>query len=174
MNPSHPRLEMIKMFYAFNSWATGQLIESLAQLKEEEWTAPGCSGNGSIRKTLAHLLGTQWGWFSWFDKSMSVEKSVALRVNPDDITVLEKLAEKWQQIDQQTDACLHKLSEADVNESWSATLPSGFSMTLPLWQLLLHVANHGTHTRAQIIAAIRRFGYDPGSYEFFRFALSLK
>jgi len=172
MNPSFSRLEMIKMFYAFNSWATGQLIQVLAQLNEEQWIAPGCSGNGSIRETLAHLLSAQWGWFSWFDKSLSVEKSVALRINPDGIATPEKVTEKWQQIDQQTDACLQKFSEADVNESWSATLPSGFSMTLPLWQLLLHVANHGTHTRAQIIAAIRRFGYDPGSYEFFRFALS--
>ncbi|UCF65204.1 MAG: DinB family protein [bacterium] len=174
MNPSFSRLEMIKMFYAFNSWATGQLIKSLAQLSEEEWTDPGCSGNGSTRETLAHLLGTQWGWFSWFDNSLSVEKSIALRVHPEEISTLEKLADKWQQIDRQTHSCLEKLSENGINENWSATLPNGFSMTLPLWQLLLHVANHGTHTRAQIIAAIRRFGYDPGSYEFFRFALSQK
>ena len=174
MVQSHPRLEMIKLFYAYNSWATTQLINSLDQLGEEEWDTPECSGNGSIRQTLAHLLSTQWGWFSWFDKSLSVEKSISLRVSPDDIIAPERLTEKWQKIDRQTSACLEKLSEAEVNENWSAKLPSGFSMTLPLWQLLMHVANHGTHTRAQIIAAIRRFGYDPGSYEFFRFALSLK
>ena len=169
--PSH-RLEMIKLFYDYNSWATGQLIKSLKQLDESEIAAPGCSGNGSIRETVAHLLSAQRGWFSWFDNSKTVQESINLRISAADIKGQEKLSEKWHEIEQQTNKCLYKLTEAEVNENWSASLPSGFEMTLPLWQLLLHVANHGTHTRAQIIAAIRRFGYDPGSYEFFRYALT--
>jgi hypothetical protein len=40
-------LEMIKMFYAYNSWATAQLINSLDQLSPEQLTAPGCSGHGT-------------------------------------------------------------------------------------------------------------------------------
>jgi len=172
MEELEPRLAMIKMFYAYNSWATSQLIKSMEQLREEEVSEPGCSGNGSIRETMAHLLSTQWGWFSWFDKSRSAQESIALRLTVKDITGEEKLSQKWEEIGQQTNACVEKLTETDVNEIWSASLPNGFTMSLPLWQLLLHVANHGTHTRAQIIAAIRRFGYDPGSYEFFRYALS--
>jgi uncharacterized damage-inducible protein DinB len=82
------------------------------------------------------------------------------------------LQQRWRDIENQTIACLEKLMEDDLDEAWSATTPEGFSMTLPLWKLLMHVANHGTHTRAQIIAAVRRLGHDPGSYEFFRFALS--
>jgi len=160
------------MYYAYNSWATTQLIRSLQQLTEEEMTASGCSGHGSIRETLAHLLGTQWGWFSWFDKSMTAQESMSLRLTTGDIDHKEKLIRKWEEIDRQTTTCLQNLSDAGVNENWSASTPGGFTMTLPLWQLLLHVANHGTHTRAQLVAAIRRFGHDPGIYEFFRFALS--
>ncbi len=171
MEKLYTRLEMIKMFYAYNSSATGQLINSIKQLREEEITAPGCSGNGSIRETMAHLLSAQWGWFSWFDKSKSAQESITLRLTTKDIAGEGILSQKWNEIDRQTSACLEKLTEADVNESWSTSLPNGFTMSLPLWQLLMHVANHGTHTRAQVIAAIRRFGYDPGSYEFFRFAL---
>jgi uncharacterized damage-inducible protein DinB len=163
---------MLKMIYAYNSWATGHLISSTEPLTDEEMKAPGCSGNGSIWETMAHLLGTQWGWFSWFDKSKSAQESIALRIPADEIAGAGKLSRKWEEIDRQTNACLSQLSEAEVNENWSASFPNGFSMTLPLWQLLLHVANHGTHTRGQIIATIRRFGYDPGSYEFFRYALS--
>jgi uncharacterized damage-inducible protein DinB len=172
MEQSHSQLQIIKMMYAYNSWATNHLLESLEQLSEEEITASGCSGNGSIRETMAHLISAQRGWFSWFDKSKSVQESMALRLTAEDIDTKEKLMQKWQEINRQTGACLKKLSESDVNENWSTSLPNGFTMSLSLWQLLLHVANHGTHTRAQIIAAIRRFGYDPGSYEFFRFALS--
>jgi len=169
---SDNQLQMIKVFYAYNSWATSQLIKALEKLNEEEITTPGCSGNGSMRETTAHLLTTQWGWFSWFDKSKGAQESMTLRLSPEEINRPEKLLKKWREIDQQTNDCIERLSEKDLNEDWSASTPGGFSMTLPLWKLLLHVANHGTHTRGQIIAAIRRLGYDPGSYEFFRFALS--
>jgi uncharacterized damage-inducible protein DinB len=165
-------LKMIRMFYAYNSWATSQLINSLDQLSAEELTAPGCSGHGSIRHTLAHFLGTQLGWFSWFDKSLTAQESITLRVSPDEIDTPEKLKQKWQSIDEQTHNCLDQLTEVGVNDIWFASFPNGFSMALALWQLLLHVANHGTHTRAQIVAAVRRFGFEPGIYEFFRFALS--
>jgi len=165
-------LKMIKMFYAYNSWATSQLINSLDQLSAEQLTAPGCSGHGSIHETLAHCLGTQWGWFSWFDKSLTAQESITLRISAQEIDTPEKLKQKWQSIDEQTNNCLEKLTEAGVNEIWSASFPNGYRMALSLWQLLLHVANHGTHTRAQIVAAVRRFGYEPGIYEFFRFALS--
>jgi uncharacterized damage-inducible protein DinB len=172
MDQTKPKLEMIKMFYDYNSWAMGMLIASLQKLSEEQLTAPGCSGHGSIRDTLAHLLSTQKGWFSWFDKSMTAEESIKLRITSEEIDDPGKLSKTWKSIDRQTDECLNMLSETDVNENWSASLAGGFTITLPLWQLLLHVANHGTHTRAQIVAAIRRFGQEPGIYEFFRFALS--
>ena len=172
MEKTDSMLEMIKMFYAYNSWATSQLINSLDQLSAEQLTAPGCSGNGSIRETLAHCLGTQRGWFSWFDKSLTAQESITLRVSPEEIDTPEKLKQKWQSIDEQTNNCLENLTETGVNEIWSASFPNGFSMALALWQLLLHVTNHGTHTRAQIVAAVRRFGHEPGIYEFFRFTLS--
>ncbi len=167
-------LEMIKNFYAYNAWAMEILLKSLEQVTEEEYTALGCSGHGSIRDTLAHLMGTQWGWFSWFDGSQSAVESIALHITGEEIDTPEKAAEKWKAVHVQTNACLGILTEDNIRKEWSATLPNGFTMSLPLWQLLLHVANHGTHTRAQIIAAVRRLGHNPGIYELFRYALELK
>jgi uncharacterized damage-inducible protein DinB len=149
-----------------------QLLTALDQLSEEELYAPGCRGHGSIRETLAHLIGTQWGWFSWFDGSRTPAQSMALKVTGDEISTPQKLRERWQAVDRQSTECLEKLSEEDLAKIWSATSPGGFTMALPLWQLLLHVANHGTHTRAQIVAAVRRFAHDPGVFELFRFALA--
>jgi uncharacterized damage-inducible protein DinB len=171
---NHPRamLELIKTLYAYNSWATGQLLTALDQLTEEEHTAPGCSGHGSIRDTLAHFIGTQWSWFSWFDGSITAAQSIGLKVTSEEVNTSRKRGERWQAVDKQTRDCLDKLTEESVRQVWSATLPSGFVMALPLWQLLLHVANHGTHTRAQIVAAIRRLGHAPGVFEFFRFVVA--
>ncbi len=39
-------------------------------------------------------------------------------------------------------------------------------------KLRLHTANHGTHTRAQVVAAIRRAGYNPGNIEMLRYVMT--
>jgi uncharacterized damage-inducible protein DinB len=165
-------LELLKTYYEYNSWASTQLLLALDQLTESEYTAPGCSGHGSIRDTLAHLIGTQRGWFSWFDGSMTAAQSMALKLTGREISTPEKRREVWRAVDKQTNECVEKLTEDDLRNVWSATSPSGFVMAAPLWQLLLHVANHGTHTRGQIVAAVRRSGHDPGVFELFRFVLA--
>ena len=81
---------LIQTLYAYNSWAVAKLLDALEQLTPEELAAPGCSGHGSIRDTLAHFMGTQWGWFSWFDGSMTVAQSYSLKISGDSIDTIAK------------------------------------------------------------------------------------
>jgi uncharacterized damage-inducible protein DinB len=54
---------------------------------------------------------------------------------------------------------------------WTHTMGNGTTLAQPLGEMMLHVANHGTHTRAQIAAALRRLGKDPGVLEYLKFAI---
>jgi uncharacterized damage-inducible protein DinB len=63
------------------------------------------------------------------------------------------------------------LSDADLAKVWTAERPGGMTLSQPLGEMMLHVANHGTHTRAQIAAAVRRLGKDPGVLEYLKFAI---
>ena len=56
----------------------------------------------------------------------------------------------WAAIDRQTHAFVDALTDAALAGSCAWTGLDGHSDAAPLWKLLLHVANHGTHTRAQI------------------------
>ena len=163
-------LPLIRSHYAYQSWAMANLFKSLQELSPEEYTSVNASGHGSIRDTLAHLISTQAGWFSWFDGSKDPAQAMQGRITGNDIPTIDAAVERWQVVREQTDACIARLAEEDCRKVWSATAPNGFTLALPLWQMLLHVANHGTHTRAQIVAAIRRTGKNPGVYEFLWFA----
>ncbi len=167
-------LDLMKTYYAYNSWATAHLLDSLEKLSPDDLSASGCSGHGTIRDTLAHLMTTQWGWFSWFDGSLTVSQAYALKVSPDSIDTIPKARDRWQSIDKQTTDCVNDLTEAKLLDLWSWTLPTGHSDSLPLWRLLLHLANHGTHTRAQVIAAIRRAGHEPPNIDFLSYSLSVR
>lgn len=163
-------LETIRTLYTYNSWATNLLMPAIGQLTEEQYNASGCSGHGSIRDTLAHFLSAQRGWFSWFDGSKTPAELMSMRLTGEDISTPEKARAMWQTVEAQTQNCVAKLTEEGIRKVWTAEFP-GRSMSLPLWQLLIHVANHGTHTRAQIVSAIRRCGGTPGNLDLLFFAL---
>ena len=167
-------LDLIKSYYAYNSWAAANLLDSLEQLSEAELVAPGCSGHGSIRDTLAHFMTTQWGWVSWFDGSLTVSQAYALKVPSESIDTIAKARQRWLPLDKQATTLVNGLSEEKLKDIWSWTLPTGGSDSLPLWRLLFHVANHGTHTRSQIVAGIRRAGHDEPNIDFLNYSLTLR
>ena len=167
-------LELVKTYYAYNSWATGQLLDSLEKLSGKELTAPGCSGHGSIRDTLAHMMTTQWGWFSWFDGSMTVSQAYSVRISAESIDTMAKARERWRPIDKQATETVNGLNEDNLYDVWTWSLPTGGSDSLPLWRLLLHLANHGTHTRAQILAGVRRAGHEPPNIDFLNYSLTVR
>jgi uncharacterized damage-inducible protein DinB len=167
-------LETIRMLYAYNTWATELLMPAIGQLTEEQYNAPGCSGHGSIRDTLAHFLNTQRGWFSWFDGSKTPAELINMGLPGADVPTAKEARAIWQTVDTQTSACLEKLNDDGIREVWTAEVPGRPSLSLPLWQLLVHVANHGTHTRAQIVSTIRRVGVAPGDLDLLFFALGQK
>jgi uncharacterized damage-inducible protein DinB len=163
--------ELIKTYYAYNSWATARLLDALEKLTPEQYNAPGCSRHGSIRDNLAHSMSTQWGWLSWFDGSLTVSQSYLLKVTSESIETIGKARERWLPIDTQAIEYIDGLSNDKLRDIWTWTLPNGRSDSLPLWKLLMHVANHGTHTRAQIIAAVRRAGHEPPNIDFLNYSL---
>ena len=165
-------LDIITHFYRYHEWATDRLLASLEQLTPEEYTAPGCSGNGSIRDTLAHMLSVHSGWFSWFDGAMSVAEAMKPSVTGEDIPTVAEARERWAPIAQQTDAFIGSLTEERANAKVSWAVPNGPSGQTELWKMMLQTANHGTHTRAQIVAAIRRAGHNPGTFELLGFIMS--
>ena len=167
-------LELIKTYYAYNSWAASRLLDSLESLTAAELVAPGCSGHGSIRDTLAHFMGTQWGWVSWFDGSLTMSQAYALRIPGDSLDTIAAARNRWLPIDKQATTLVNGLTEEKLKDIWSWTIPTGGSDSLPLWRLLFHVANHGTHTRAQMVAAIRRAGHEAPNIDFLNYSLTVR
>jgi uncharacterized damage-inducible protein DinB len=113
----------------------------------------------------------QNGWFSWFDGTMSAADAQSMRRKDPDFGTMAEARAAWREASDRAEACVAKLSDADVAKVWTHTMGSGFTLSQPLGEMMLHVANHGTHTRAQIAAAVRRAGKEPGVLEYLKFAI---
>ena len=165
-------VDTLKRIYRYQDWAMEQLWPGLEALTPEELDAPGCSGIGTIRQTLAHLIAVQNGWFQWFDGSQTPEQAQAARRNAQPLTSITEAKTLWREASDRAETCVAKLTDADVAKVWTAVRPGGMTLALPLGEMLLHVSNHGTHTGAQIAAAVRRAGREPGVLEYLWFAMA--
>lgn len=161
----------VQLLSAYNTWATARTLVSLEQLSFEDFTGPGCSGHGSIRNTLIHTLDAERLWVRWLDGSTSIQEARRDRLDPADHPTLEDAKRLWTGIDAKTRALVDALDDAALDTAWTIPTRGGVERSLPARDILLHVFNHGTHTRGQITAAIRRSGGVPQPTDLSRFLL---
>ena len=164
--------EALRALYRYNRWATERVLEASGQLTPEQWLSPGMAGRGSVRDTLVHLIAAQRRWVAWWDGSMSAEQAMRLSLDPAEFPDPAAVRKAWQSVDGPTQAFVGRLTDADVERVYTRTMPNGQSITPTLWQMMLHVANHGTQHRSEVAAMLTGFGHSPGDLDLMLFYVS--
>lgn len=157
--------EALRTLYAYNRWASGRLLDTVAQLTPEQFLAPGGPGVRSVRDGLVHLIRTQRSWLSWWNGSLSADEAYRLTLDPADFPDVAAVRAAWEAVERDTRAFVEGLSDADAARVFEHILPNGMHWRMPLWQMMLHVANHGTQHRAEITAQLSGFGHSPGDLD---------
>ena len=159
-------IEAIQTMYDYDRWATGRLFDVATALTPEQLNAPGTAGHDSIRGTLLHQVSARKSWLSWWDGSMSLEESLNYHANLDDYPDLAAVRTFWNEVEAQTSRFRDGLSDADALRVFDVKLPWGLPpTTFTLWQMMLHVANHGTQHRTEVAAMLTVFDHSPGDLD---------
>jgi len=121
---------------------------------------------GSLLGTLAHILGSQRVWLARF------EGKVLARV-PDltDFPDWETLTAAWGETSAELGFFLASLTAEQVSADMSCTTTKGVSYTRPLWEPVLHLVNHSTYHRGQVVSQLRQLGYEPPSTDMIYFLI---
>ncbi len=157
--------EALRTLYGYNRWATGRLLDVTEQLAPEQFLAPGSISHGSVRDTLVHLVAAQRRWLSWWDGSLPGDEAYRLTLDPAHFPDLAAVRAVWEDVERQTQAFVAGLSDADAARDYTQTLPDGREWRMPLWQMMLHVANHGTQHRSEVATLLSGFGQSPGDLD---------
>ena len=156
-------LELIRTLYDYDRWATERIFDTAESLTPEQLNAPGTAGHGSIHETLLHLVSAQRDWASWWNGTMTAEESMTNETDPADYPDLHAVRAFWNDGQQQLWAFIDGLTEKDLEQEFPATLPwTGQTVTFTLWQMMAHVANHGTQHRSEAAAMLTTFDHSPG------------
>lgn len=165
------KLSWVRTLYDYGAWADARVLACAERLSPEQFTAPGTAGHGSIRDTLAHALSAHRAWLSWLDGSLSVQEAMRRPFDPATLPDAAAVRERWEEVQRQTQRFLAHLTEDDLAEVRTETHPSAGTVSMPLWQFLIHVVLHGVQHRSEVAAMLTGFGQSPGNLDLLFFLL---
>jgi len=157
-------LEHIRNLFAYGRWANGKTLESLAPLTQEEIERSVGGSFGSVGGTLRHLLAADWVWLERFHGRSP--RSLQDARPP---MALAELGETWRAIQQGHERLIEGLSAQRLEEKLTYVNFAGQTWTYPLGEALVHVANHGTYHRGQVVTLLRQLGKTAIPTDYLRF-----
>ena len=136
-------------------------------LAPEELTRDFRTSDNNVLGTLAHVFAADRIWLS----RVKGEPPRAF-ITPEDRR-LEVLEGDWPALHQKWKLLTDSSSDQDVLANISYTDTKGNSYVSPLWQILLHLVNHGTHHRGQVSGFLRAMGHTPQPLDLIAYCRSL-
>lgn len=127
-------------------------------LTQEQFTQPVAYSTGSVRNQIVHLMSVDDIWFSPL-RGLDIPEWL----NPDDFNDREKIRAHWDTLEKNMRAYLANLRDDMLTEK---PFPPGEDENLILWQVLLHVVNHGTDHRAQLLRILHDLGIKTVSQDY--------
>jgi uncharacterized damage-inducible protein DinB len=152
------RADEIRFLFAYDRWATRKVLLALGGLDPDAWTRTDVLGDRGLGNILVHHLGSSQRWRSLFE-GRAIDESLRLELEP--LPTIDDLRARWEAEWSAVDPWLRTLTEDSV-----AKVQEG----VPVWQLLVHVVNHGTQHRAEAAALLTAEGRSPGELDVFDFA----
>ncbi len=159
------RIDLLRTLHRYGTWATGLVLEEASHLAEGQLNAPSDVPRGSLFETLAHTYAAEHVWRVRCEEGRSPERLPA----GSDFGSLTELAAAWRSEQAAMQAYLARLTEEDLDGAIEYRRTDGTPFRQPLWEVLLHLANHGTQHRSEAALLLTRFGRSPGDLDLIRY-----
>src|SRR5260370_26584297 len=149
-------LEAFRHHFDYTAWASNRLVNAESSLSAEELTREYHTGDPSIVGTLVHIYAADRIWLGRIlgnppAKFINTEQDMHLTVLQNDWPVLHKRWKDW----------ASSLAEDSLGTKFSYKDLKGNPHETPLWQISLHVVNHGAPHPGPVSGFLRVMGHAP-------------
>ena len=147
--------ELLKQLSVYNIWANQRIIDVILSLPEEKQMAEISSSFNSLHRTLLHMWDAE---SMWWQRMKMHEHCLRPSDNFKGVT---------------RDAVNGLMSQSRLWEVWVAGVGDHMldhvfqfqtnkreQVKMPIYQMLMHVFNHGTYHRGQLINMLRQLGVE--------------
>jgi uncharacterized damage-inducible protein DinB len=140
----------IKMIFDYNFWAFERVWKCISKISDEQFVQEIDYSTGSVRNILVHIMAGNRVW-------ISVLRGIEFppRLLFEDFDSHSKTKAKWDELQKEFLDHLNCLDQEQLDGPIHWELFShGLKSTNLRWEILLHLANHATDHRAQILAIL--------------------
>ena len=146
--------QLLKQYAAYNVWANKKIIDTANQLSEEQVNKEIISSFPSVYKTFLHLMEVE---NVWWERLKLVEHTTLSGWFTGDFNELSK---KLLQLSQQWYDWIDQTNDANIHHVFAYQNSKKEHFKQPVYEMLLHLFNHQTFHRGQLVTMFRQLGVD--------------
>ena len=150
------RADEMRFLFAYDRWATHRVLEVLDGLDPTVWSRANDVGDRGLGGILVHHLGASQRWRIWLET-----RGEGPEPEREPLPTVDELCDRWQAEWVAVDAW---------RSHWSDGLLEDVRNGVPIWQMLVHVVNHGTQHRSEAAALLTADGRSPGEIDLIFYA----
>ena len=139
----------------YSGWASRRLLDAAEALTEEQRTKSMGVSHGSVQETLGHIHAADRIWYK-----RTVEPELIMPTVPE-MSSLEAITLDWPNLQSKWEKWSESLSDQDLQRVVVYRLLNGTPMETPASHIVLHLVNHATLHRGQVVGMLRQLGIQP-------------
>jgi uncharacterized damage-inducible protein DinB len=163
----------IQLLFEYDRWANRRVLRGVSALSTEQFTRDLGGSFRSVRNTLVHILGGEWGWLTYWKEASpgpAFLRDLWTRhdslFHPTAFPDVASVERKWAEVEKEQAEFVNGVT----NEFLEKTLPVRTTQ-ISLAHLMQHLANHSTYHRGQLALMLRLLDAEPLATDFHLFLL---
>lgn len=145
--------EVISQLSAYNIWANQQLLDTINHLTEDQQKQELSSSFKSLYKTILHMLDAESIWW----QRMKLQERIN-RPSDEFTGDMKELSSSLLHQNRQWNEWVNNLNEHQLEHVFQYQNSKRELFKQPIYQMLVHVFNHGTYHRGQLVNMLRQLG----------------
>ncbi len=146
---------LLIQYAAFNKWANKKLLDTISQLNETQLHQEIVSSFPGIYKTLLHLLDAENIWWQRLKLTERIEIP-SLHFSGD----FEELQKKILQQSEQWHEWVTNATDNQLSHVFAYQNTRREQFKQPVNEVLIHLFNHGSYHRGQLVTILRQLGVE--------------
>ena len=163
----------MQLLFEYDRWANNRVLQAASALSMEQFTRDLGGSFRSVRDTLLHIIGGEWGWLTYW-KAPSHDSAFLADLwnrhdalfNPQTFTDPSAINRKWAEVEKEQVEFVNSLTD----EVLGKMLPVRGTQ-ISLMHLMHHLSNHSTYHRGQVALMMRQLGAKPLATDFHLFLI---
>ena len=161
----------ISTLFGYSYWAFEKVWECVMRLTDERFVQELGYSHGSIRHQVVHMMSATQRWIICLK-----QEPMQPHLEFEAYSTRAAAKAKWDELRAEAMAYVDSLSEADLDVVIPWELPArNLVAENTCWEILLHIVNHATDHRAQILAMLNQhFGVETPEQDMLFYLLEAK